>query len=276
MVLIHKFVTFRKSVLICLISLFCIPVVQALEPTRTGRAMTEGISVSIGLEFDSGDYGTPDTTDTWRIPMEISYSKGPFFAGASIPYISSESTGIVIISGGGTHGGTMRTATTSSTASSVSGLGDLGVYAGYNFPPSGKINYRVTAHIKLGTADENDGLGTGENDYILEAGMYTLVDTNTVFASIGYQVTGDTAIIDYDNVFYANAGISFPHTSGNASGIMLDYAQAATPGFDDPVEVTGFMNMILADKSSMNFHIMLGLSDGSPDYGFGVMYQFAY
>jgi hypothetical protein len=243
--------------------------VFALVPTKSDTLLTEGITYSVGLEFDSGDYGTGDTTDTWRIPVGLNYSNGTYFAGATISYIDAESTGAVIIS----SKTRMRTITVSPD-SNVSGMGDLRLYAGYNFPSSGPENFYVSALVKLGTADENKGLGTGEDDYSLEGGMSTKMDKYKIFGSLGYQITGDSATIDYDNVFYADAGIADQRQDGRQLGIMLEFASAATPGFDDALELTGFMDAMLSNKRRLHLFVSLGLSNGSPDYGLGVNYYF--
>jgi hypothetical protein len=243
--------------------------VFALVPSKSDTLLTEGITYSVGLEFDSGDYGTGDTTETLRIPLGINYSNGSYFAGVTIPYISAESTGSVIIS----NMSRMRTITVSPD-SDVSGMGDLKLYAGYNFPGSQLSNYYVSVLVKLGTADENKGLGTGENDYSIEGGMRTKMDKYSLFGSVGYQISGDTATIDYDDVFYADVGISTQQKKGRQLGMMVEFATSATPGFDDPVELTGFMDIMLANKRRLHLFASLGLSDGSPDYGVGVNYFF--
>ena len=251
------------------------PTSNALEPGTAAAHKGEGMSISVGMEFDSGNYSTADTTDTWRVPFGLQYQKGAFFTGLSVPYISTKSTGTVILSG--TSGKKKVTTTNSSTTvSKASGLGDLNLYAGYSFPASnGAMSYTATARIKLATADENKGLGTGENDYALEAGLLNPLEKYSLFASIGYQINGDTATVNYDDTFYANAGISFPQ-SNNKLGVMLDFAQAANPGFDDALQLTGFMNMPMANKRSLYLYAMHGLSDGSPDYGLGANYRFGF
>lgn len=276
MFIVHELNNSRQILFSVLFFSLFVPVSHALEPTRISESQTEGMSVSVGLEFDSGDYGTTDTTDTWRIPVGVAYTKDAFFAGANISYIEAESTGTIIINSSRSRMGGVTT--TSTTRTKTSGLGDLNLYAGYNFPAigSGKINYSLSLHLKLPTANENKGLGTGEQDYSIEAGARKTIEKYNLFATLGYQKTGDSPTTNYDDVVYANVGVAMPWEKGKHIGAMVDYSQATTPGFDDALELTGFMNIPLENKRNIYIFALLGLSDGSPDYSIGVNYRFAY
>lgn len=265
-----------QIILICLFSGFFLSTSKAKEPSEINTLLTDGMSASVGLEYDSGDYGTTSTTDTWRIPFGLHYSKGQYFGGLSLPYVSSKNTGNSIISSSASHKKIISTRNTGS--STESGLGDLELYAGYIFPEKvgQEINYNITVRVKLATADENKGLGTGENDYAIEAGLLSPLSNFSLFASLGYQLNGDTATIKYDDVVYANGGITLPLEAGNNAGAMLDYSQAASAGIDDALGLTGFYNMKLTNKRSLYIYVMFGLSDGSPDYGLGTNYRFGF
>ncbi len=240
---------------------------HALERYQRGVSKDDGISYTIGLEYEEGDYGTSDSTEVWRIPVGLDYRKGQFIAGANIPYISAESTGNVTISTM-----RMRTVITSST-SDASGIGDLKLYAGYNIPAAARV-YHVIGYVKLPTADENEGLGTGESDYALEGGATFAVEKAIVYTNLGYQINGDTATIDYDDIFYASASMTFAQPNGNKLGASIDYSQSVTAGFDDALGVTGFMLLPQANQRSLYLYLELGLSDGSPDFGAGATYRF--
>ena len=136
----------------------------ALEPSDVGIKEASGYSLSLGLEYESGDYGTPDTTELWSVPVGIHYVKGDISAGVSTSYMSASSTGAITTS---SMGGMSRSNT---SVSSASGIGDINMYASYQLPEAkdATISYHATARLKLGTADADKGLGTGENDYALE------------------------------------------------------------------------------------------------------------
>ncbi|MFO7602672.1 MAG: hypothetical protein R6X06_02535 [Gammaproteobacteria bacterium] len=246
------------------------------EPTGTAlqRETTTGFSSSIGLQFDSGDYASANTTDTWRIPFDISYTQGNQFYGLHSAYVSARSNGAIIISSS-THA-RMFTAS-NRNADTVSGLADINLYAGHIFAATPSTRYSLTAQIKLPTADADKGLGTGEADVSLEAGILRRrTGGETIFASLGYQFSGDSATTDYANILFASAGFSTAAQQGRRLGVILDYAQATTAEFDSGLELRGFMGVDLATQRHLNFYALLGLSDGSPDYGAGMNYRYDY
>ena len=160
----------RQGIFSILLYTLLISTGYSLERSTPVQNKTDGLLLSVGMEFDRGDYGTVDTTNNWRIPLSLNYFQGPFFAGISVSYIYAQSTGAVTVS----SGSRMRSVTTSNIVTSeTSGLGDVNLSVGYNFQPasSDKMKYYISAHIKLATADENKGLGTGETDYAIEAGL---------------------------------------------------------------------------------------------------------
>jgi len=262
----------RYSQLVLGLCLFGLVVTsQAVERSDIGLSGTEGLSLTVGLEYESGDYGTPYTTDVWRVPVGIDYVQGRLSAGVSTAYLNAKSTGTVTVSSSGSRMNRIAT-TSSTTVSSASGLGDVDMYASYRLPSANEteISYHVTGRIKLGTADKDKGLGTGENDYALEAGLITKFAELYLYGNLGYQIVGDSATVNYDNVWYANAGATYPLANQRSVGAMLEMSQAATPGFAAPVQATLFYNVGLAQQRELYFYVLLGLSNGSPDSGVGV------
>lgn len=241
----------------------------AAKQSDIGLSETEGYSATVGLEYESGDYGTSATTNLWRVPVGIDYVKGPLSAGVNTAFLSAKSNGAIIISNM-TH---MTSVTTSSASvRSASGIGDINMYATYQLPDTkgSDISYHLTGRIKLGTADEKKGLGTGENDYAFEGGLLTLYKQVIVFGNLGYQITGDSTTVNYHDVLYANAGATYPMSKERSIGAMLEVSQAATPGFDSPAQLTFFLNQEMDKKRDLYFYVLLGLSNGSPDTGVGV------
>ena len=237
----------------------------ALETSKVGIKEPEGYSLTLGLEYESGDYGTSDTTDLWTLPIGFDYVKGPISAGVNTSYMSAESTGAITTS---RMGGRVSSST---SVSSASGIGDINLYASYELPEAkgSTVTYHATARIKLGTADADSGLGTGENDYALEGGLYTLYKEVIVFANVGYQVSGDSATINYNNVWYGSGGATYPMGNGRDAGAMLYLSQTVTPGYDAPADITLFLSQELDKKRDLYFYLSFGLSDGSPDFGAG-------
>jgi hypothetical protein len=239
------------------------------------RNRLSGLAVSVGLEYEQGDYGTPYTTKLWRIPFGLSYSADDYSVGVSVPYLSAKSTGSIVVS---SHGGSHMTSShASSTAQSAAGLGDITGYASYYLTnQDSNLETYVTARIKLGTADEKKGLGTGGNDYSLEFSAEKTRAKQTYFGTVGYQITGDAAGIVYDNVLYGDVGIKTELSNSKGIGAAINYSQAAVAGADDYLDLTGFVTTELDKQRDVYFYVQAGLSNAAPDLGIGVNLRYAY
>lgn len=261
-----------RSKLLLFITSLClfgaINVSYAADRSAIGLNELDGLSLTVGVDYQSGNYGTPYTTKLWSVPVGLDYTRGPLSAGVSTAYLNADSTGTIII-GGMSH---MTSVSKSTTAKSASGIGDVNMYARYELTTlsASQIGYHVTGRVKLGTADENKGLGTGANDFAVEAGLSTIHDKFLVFASLGYQITGDSSSVNYDNILYASAGSTYIMDDINSLGTMLEVSQAATPGFDSPAQLTVFYNREINKQRDLYFYVLLGLSNGSPDNGAGL------
>lgn len=241
---------------------------QAVEPEQIDKRTLEGVSLGVGLEYEEGDYGTGDDTEVWRVPLTASYRTDSWLFVATMPFLFVESAGTVVVRSSRHHGSALITA----TGRDESGLGDVTFSATRYLPPAPARNVEpfLRGRIKLGTADEDDGLGTGETDFAFEAGLNQWREDRRYFGAIGYEIVGDPPGTDFDNVLYGYGGAAFNTGVGQNVGASLNYAQASSPGFDDSLEVTGFLNQKLHGGRWLYTYVLLGLSDGSPDWGFGV------
>lgn len=242
---------------------------QAVEQRDLGLAQTDGLYLTVGLEYETGDYGTSSTTDLLQLPVGIDYLNGRLSAGLNTSFLAAKSNGAITVSSMG-----RMTSISHSTVrdTTVSGIGDVNMYASYRLPTTdeAEISYHITGRVKIGTADQNKGLGTGENDYAIEGGVLTRLQKLYLFANLGYQLTGDSTTVNYKNVWYGNAGTTYPLSTSRSLGAILELSQAATPGFDSPAQLTMFLNQAITRQRQLYFYVLLGLSNGSPDSGAGV------
>ena len=141
----------------------------------------------------------------------------------------------------------------------------------YGLVDDGPVGVDLTGTVKLPTADEDKGLGTGETDYGVALDMYRAVGGTMVFGGAGYTVLGDNEYIALDNVANANLGFS-RNVGGGSAGVMYDWRQAASDTADDRSELTGFYSMRTGGRDKVQVYATAGLSDGSPDWGAGVSY----
>ncbi len=238
-------------------------------------------SLSLGAEYSEGDYGTGETTRSWYVPLGWRYFSGDFSAGITIPYVSVSGSSLVSVDGrplaqagtGGAGGGGGGTTTTTDVTRTDSGLGDVVVSGGYQLLEGGDSSpwLGVTASAKLGTADADKVLGSGENDYTLqlEAAMGML------YGYVGYTQIGDTDTIDYNDVAFAGAALDFPLGEGHNLGLEYFTEQASVDGMEDLQEATLSLGGELSSKLNYSIYYGAGLSDSGADSVIGVSFSSA-
>ena len=229
-------------------------------------------SLSTGLDYTSGDYGgSGDIEDTY-IPVTGRLETGRVGYRITVPHLSVRApAGTVITDPGGDPvpgAGAMRT---------ESGLGD--VVAGVTLYDVIRIDdvgviVDLTGKVKLGTADDDKGLGTGETDYSLQVDLFRLIDELTVLASAGYKVRGEPSGIDLENAFFGSIGGVYRFTSQIRAGLIFDFRESAFSSGDSLRELTGFVSRRVGEHWRVQVHLLTGFSDASPDWGGGLMVKY--
>jgi hypothetical protein len=237
-----------------------LPRAQAATPGET--------SISLGAEYTSGDYGTSSITKMWYFPVTLRYETDRYMMALTLPYVVVEGTGNVVATGSA-HG--LPHTTTTLTSRTESGLGDIELAASHVIART-ETGWRVDlgGHIKLGTADEQDNLSTGEDDVAVQLEAEKTYGNYTLFGTAGYKILGDPPGIDYDNVLYGSVGVSHRLDTVRAVGVELYAQQAPLPGVEGKSELTLFLGGKQGPKTRLTGYLIAGFADGSPDWGVGV------
>lgn len=149
-----------------------------------------------------------------------------------------------------------------------SGLSDIDLYGKYVFP-GGRNRLALGGLLKLPTADEDEGLGTGEPD--LEAfgawrGNYEGV---TVTANAGIRLNGDPdsqAQTSKDSALLG-AGLILPVTPASSIVIEWSFETKRFEGRSNDSRLTpGFQMMFRGGQGGLRGALAIPLSDGAPDY----------
>ena len=227
------------------------------------------VLITTGVDFSSGKYGADESTDMLYIPLTFKYGTDKWSSGLTLPYISLESPGDVVIGPDGTPipvpGG---------DSTSESGLGDITAsFTWFAYPGTETLPIvDVTGRIKLPTADEDKGLGTGEFDRALETDLIKTLNKNSLFFTLGYKIFGDTDLVKINNVFYGSIGDSYRYNKTTSFGAFYDLREATTEFTEGMNELTGFVSHRMNPKWKVMGYLVKGFSDGSPDVGAGVMF----
>jgi hypothetical protein len=233
------------------------------------------VSVSFGFDNTSGTYGTQKESTSTSFPASISYGTDNYLAALTVSYL--EQTGPA-----GSIAGTRRRpiAFGSNKIVSKRGLGDvIGSIKDYLLDDEDTgISLDVKAEVKFGTADASKGLGTGKNDYSLEADLTKDFDKSSLLMTVGYTalgspgnvvVNGTQENITLLNVFYASVGSTYQFSEATSAGLILSAAQSSENGAPNPEDITLDFNHKINKANKLDVYILLGLSSGSPDKGFG-------
>jgi hypothetical protein len=228
-------------------------------------AQENGFSLGAGLHYSEGNYGTPDTTHITSFQVTGRYERERWIYKLTVPYLYL-SGGQSVVPGIGAVG-------RSRGSDSASGLGVLVAAATWkaHYDPASMLGIDLTGKVKLGTADERKGLGTGENDFSFGADLFKAIDQRTtLFAGLGYTIFGEPPGFRLDNGFYWSLGASWKLPPRESVGLSFDGRQAVAPGSGDQRELTAFWSRALDGAWKAQAYFLVGLADGSPDWGGGV------
>ncbi|MFH0954109.1 MAG: transporter [Verrucomicrobiota bacterium] len=228
------------------------------------------------LSYSSGDYGEPDDTDMVYIPVVI---KRFFDAGELslvVPWLYVETGAEQVIVDGRPQGGD---AESSGGRDSSSGLGDILLKGRYYVvtQDGAKPYVDLLAKVKLPTADEGDGLGTGEADFGIG------VDVSRWFAGhwfaffeADYVFIGDPPDVDYDNRTLVDLGLGRQVNRHLQASAFYEYRSSIDPDDADSQSLLASASYRLTPQTKVYGVVEGGLSDGAPDYSvtFGVSHRY--
>lgn len=247
-------------------------------------------TASAGFDYSSGKYGTPFNTDIWDVPFSVGYEASRWSVKLTVPWIDVSGANDVIpgigrVKNNNPHGrghgrgnGGGPTPPTVETSGSASGLGDVVAQATYGLVRDDADNFGLdlTGKVKFGTASENKGLGTGQNDYGVNLDAYKGLGAWTLFGGAGYMKYGSSQYIVLHNGWNANAGASYKLTAADTLGAYVYFRQKISDVGYPERELTGYWNHHFSHAWRLQTYVLGGFSDGSPDVGAGATVRYAF
>jgi hypothetical protein len=221
--------------------------------------------------YTSGDYGTGDNVNILYLPLIFKYYPSDRVrATVVVPWVRQSSTQVV--SAGGTFYRIRGRNIRSSATNSESGLGDIILRGEVDLLQEMGDTPALTVEgkVKLPTASESKGLGTGELDYGITFELGKTVDRNYFYGRLGYTVVGEPSGADFNNPFLYEAGVGLRLSPELSLNLSLEGRTAIDDQVDNPLEAVAGGTYRLRSDLSLNGYFLVGLSDGSPDYGLGV------
>jgi hypothetical protein len=249
----------------------------ALLATSAPLALgAEGLTTySLGADYTTGKYGADQSTDILYIPFTGKYETGPWTARLVVPWIRITGPGNVVGAPGDT---VVLNNGASAERRTESGLGDVVASAFYNVlnERNSPFGLDLGGKVKFGTADETRGLGTGKNDYSVQADAFKPIGALTPFGSVGYRWYGDPQDINFKNVFYWSAGASYKLSQPTTIGVAYDHRPRIVDTGSHVSEATAFVSQKLNADWKLQVYGVKGFSSGSPDWGLGAVLAYSY
>ncbi len=214
------------------------------------------VGLSTGGGFTSGNYGSEYDIEETYVPVTVTATYGQVAVGLRVPYLSVTT---------GTDTGSIT----------ESGLGDVSASVtvfDLLYSAESRLALDVSGVIKLGTADADTQLGTGENDFTVYLDAYKFFDNVTLLGTVGYRWRGEPPGTELDDVLIGSIGAAFFTENGAMYGGMLDYRESSIVDGDDVREARAFVTLPLNDTWDVEGYVFSGFTDSSPDWGGGVTF----
>lgn len=246
--------------------------------------------VSTTVNYSSGSYGTDSRTNILYAPMTVRRVFRDGDISLTIPFVSISGTGAVRLVGGmptrtgsatasptaapagGTGRGKGPGATPLSSATTDSGLGDLILRGRYYLVEENAVMplVAVTGRVKLPTADADLGLGTGEFDE--GAGLEltkSLGDRWLAYLDGGYNLIGDAPGTNFNNQWWYDIGIGYDVTANLHMSVFYEEYRALVNTVNNARDLLALASYMVNDTVHLTGSLLVGLSNGAPNYGFG-------
>jgi hypothetical protein len=264
-----------KNNLIAMFVLTALGNLAAFHASESWAADRDSFSIATGFDYSSGKYGSSNTTSILSIPFIGMYKTGLWMFNLTVPYVWISGNGSVVLGMGGSMPGMSGSASGMMSGGSVSttqsGLGDVVAAASHNIysgiDSADKVN--ITGKVKFGTAET--GLGTGENDYAAQVDVYQGYDQFTVMGSLGYLILGNPPGGNFNNVAYGIVGVYSQLSGQIGGGAEMRISQKYSDTTSGQGELTIYLNHKFGKGQYMRGYVLKGFSDGSPDFGFGLL-----
>ena len=240
-------------------------------------------SLSTSVNFSRGDYGTKEDTHLLDVPFTLGVTPiDRLTLSVTVPYIR-QTTQTVTLTGGGVAVRKDKERKLATDRPSVTrtehGLGDILAKGQYVLLEERAIFPEISPYLKIKfpTADEDKGLGTGEFDETLGVDLSkTFLQRLVAYLAVGYTFIGSPSGANLDNSFSWSIGAAYLVAQPVTLFGFLEGATAISPGQENPLELRFGAEYKLARAVKLTSSVNVGLSDGSPDFGFsaGLAFRF--
>lgn len=213
-----------------------------------------------------GDFGLSLDTSIRYLPLSYEVDRGNWGFQFLTAALEVEGPGAVLINLGG-----VNQAVAGTDISSERGPGDSIVSAIYHFdsysPDAAFFDLRFD--IKLPTASEEKGLGTGEFDFNLQLDVSQQWRQLLLFSSLGYSVRGRSDLfMGLRDGAYLQLGAALNLGERLSGGVLYDYRETTSDFTPESHDISPYLSWRLSDNWSVTSLLSRGYTEASPDWSF--------
>jgi len=244
----------------------------AFPPLGSGQER-EHFQIITGFSYQGGDFGTRQNSQTIFMPFTFRYLGERFDFGLTIPFVYKDSSAAISIIDGRPI--RIRKDPVSNLIDLFApGVGDLALKGRlYLFDDPGTDSFlpaiTPTARIKFPTADESEGLGTGEFDFGLGLELDKQINNIFLFSDFGYTFIGEPPGTNLRNQIALGTGIGYQILESLSASIAFAWSRSLVSGTDDPMDIITNVSWQITRTLTWTPFVSAGLTDGSPDFGVG-------
>jgi hypothetical protein len=264
-------------------ALFATVLLTLARPAQAGQQWQVGTAPS----FASGKYGTDTRTDVFYTPVTARrlFTDGDLSFVFPFTCIRGDG-GITVVAGAPvrtgtpdrtsgdttrTRTGTATTDTTPAPRSTACGMGDIVVRGRYYIVDERRWfpTIAVRGHVKMPTADEARGLGTGRPDEGIGLEISRMFQSTTLMVDGGYTYIGKPAGVVFNDVWWYDLGVGQDLAGDRVNvSVFFETYGAIVPGLSDARDILAAITLRSAGGWQVQLSGEFGLSSGAPDRGF--------
>lgn len=245
----------------------------------SGASYAEDWKATLSATYLTGKYGTDTRIDTVYVPLTIKrYFDDIGALSLTVPYISQTSTGQVTFINGAvfrTKGGKKATVTTESGLGDIIARGDLYIL---QESTTKLLDVTLVGKVKVPTANENKGLGTGKYDETIGVELArSIVSDWTGYLDVYYTFVGSpSGGIDLKNTTSFDIGAGYKWAEDMTVSLFYAQSTPVVSGVEDLRDLLANVEYRFSKEASLFGGIDIGLSSSSPDLGItgGFSYRF--
>ncbi|MCE2680646.1 MAG: hypothetical protein LW629_09420 [Burkholderiales bacterium] len=231
-------------------------------------AQESKFSMTTGVDYSTGKYGQAEDTKITYVPFTGKWEKDRLTLKVTVPYLRIDGPG-----GVNADSRVVTNITTNKTRTVADGLGDVVLGATYTAVelPADKVFIDVGAKVKLPTASESKGLGSGKTDYTLVSDIYKTIDQVTLIGTVGRRFFGDPVGVDLRDVWFGSAGVVYKLDGKQSIGTSVDVRQRTTATSTSLREYSVFHSYKFNSSYKLQTYVVVGDTTSSVDLGGGMM-----